>query len=310
MLRKVVKHGANTLTVSLPSKWAKKNNIKQGDEINIEIKGNQLILAKSFQQSSEILDVDLTETNVMLPRIIASLYKCGYERVNIKYGTHEELEAIEDTIYRYCHVYEIIDIRKNIVHIKAISQLDPSHFRSIFKTAVQSSLTIARETLEAIKSKNYDELSNLISKDKIVDRYTAYGTRILNKGHNLNYRLIGPLYFVFEEIEISTDILKIISRELIKNRIVLSKPIMEFFEDVIELMELLFDIFLNFSLGKVKRLGLLETNIRKKISELCETQKKNIKVLAYLINLFQNVFEMKSAVMTLHFGDDVFEKEN
>ena len=35
MKRKVVKHGTSTLTVSLPSLWAKEYGLKPGDELRI-----------------------------------------------------------------------------------------------------------------------------------------------------------------------------------------------------------------------------------------------------------------------------------
>ena len=44
MKRKIVKHGNSTLTVSLPSKWAKNNSLKQGDEIDVIENGKELIL--------------------------------------------------------------------------------------------------------------------------------------------------------------------------------------------------------------------------------------------------------------------------
>ena len=47
MKRKVVKQGAATLTISLPSKWTKKFELKNGDEINLNEKGDALIVTNS-----------------------------------------------------------------------------------------------------------------------------------------------------------------------------------------------------------------------------------------------------------------------
>jgi phosphate uptake regulator len=59
MKRKIVKHGQSTLTVSIPSKWAKNNNLHNGDLINIEASKDKLILSKEDKYFEEI-EIDLT----------------------------------------------------------------------------------------------------------------------------------------------------------------------------------------------------------------------------------------------------------
>ena len=46
MKRKVNRVGQNTLTVSLPSKWVKENDVKQGDELEIIEEHNKILLSK------------------------------------------------------------------------------------------------------------------------------------------------------------------------------------------------------------------------------------------------------------------------
>ena len=49
MKRKIVQHGQSTLTLSLPSKWVKKNNIKKGQllDVNVSEKGLLISLDKA-----------------------------------------------------------------------------------------------------------------------------------------------------------------------------------------------------------------------------------------------------------------------
>ncbi|MBW2987388.1 AbrB/MazE/SpoVT family DNA-binding domain-containing protein, partial [Candidatus Woesearchaeota archaeon] len=44
MKRKVVKQGSATLTVSLPTSWTKKYNIKPGDEIEMEVQDKAILI--------------------------------------------------------------------------------------------------------------------------------------------------------------------------------------------------------------------------------------------------------------------------
>ncbi|MFC1723694.1 AbrB/MazE/SpoVT family DNA-binding domain-containing protein, partial [Nanoarchaeota archaeon] len=47
MRRKAIKLATNTLVISLPSKWAQRNNIIKGSELELDEKGSYLILKKS-----------------------------------------------------------------------------------------------------------------------------------------------------------------------------------------------------------------------------------------------------------------------
>ena len=58
MKRKIIKQGHNTLTVTLPSDWVKKLNLKSGDEIDVLENENSLIL-NGFEKNKEKIKGDL-----------------------------------------------------------------------------------------------------------------------------------------------------------------------------------------------------------------------------------------------------------
>ncbi len=302
MKRKINRVGQNTLTVSLPTKWAQKHGLKQGDEVEVEEEGSSIIIGTAHKPQKLDITIDLSDAGVMLNRTIAAIYKAGYDRANISYKTPSELEVIQNTVYRACHVYEIMNIKKNVVEIKSISELNHLDFNSVFRKMAHAILTISQETYEAAKNQNYEELSVIILKDKVVDRHADFCRRVINKNHELDYERIGPLYVIAEQTEIAADIFKIISKELIKNRIKLSPAMLHLFSEVHMIMEQLYDMIHDFNIDKIRKIGHQEVKLREEIDELCKTQKKDIKVLAYLINMFETLFEMKSAVITLHIG--------
>ena len=57
MIRKVIKQGHNTLTVTLPSKWVKSRDIKPGDDINIKEKDNGLLITSEKCLESNKSDI-------------------------------------------------------------------------------------------------------------------------------------------------------------------------------------------------------------------------------------------------------------
>ena len=55
MKRRIIKQGHNTLTITLPSKWAKKFNINPGDEVELIEQGKDLKIAtEKTQQLNEL----------------------------------------------------------------------------------------------------------------------------------------------------------------------------------------------------------------------------------------------------------------
>jgi len=62
MKRKLVKQGGTALTVSLPAKWAKKYDLKAGDEIDLVEEGNKK-LEKTWQKISK-LNTSLDKLNI------------------------------------------------------------------------------------------------------------------------------------------------------------------------------------------------------------------------------------------------------
>ncbi len=303
MKRKVNKIGPSTLMVSLPSKWAKGQGIKAGDEIELTEEESRVIISKETVPKKLEINIDLSDSGVMLNRTIAAIYKSGFDYARITYNTPQELEVIQNTVYRSCHVYEIMNVKENVVEIKAISELDQNQFKQVLRKMAQAFITIAKESYDAVKARDYKNLENLPLKDQTVDRHTDFCRRVINRGGQTGYKLTAPLYVIVEETEIAADIFKTIIKDIIKNNSILRQELLQLFQDIIVMIERLYDLLFDFNIQKVKSFGTLEVKIRKEIEKLCSAGGSNILVLAYLINLFETVFEMKSALLTMHLAE-------
>jgi len=305
MKRKIVKHGPSSLTISLPAKWVKKQHITAGDELELEEEGSSLrILSKPKIPKELEINLDLSDSGVMLSRAIVAIYKAGFDKANITYNATKELETIQNTIDRSCHAFEIMNIKKHVVEIKAISQLDHSEFNNILRKSAHAIEIISQEVLDTMKSEDYDSLPELILKDRLVDRHTDFCRRLLNQGYDVRPKKKGPLYTIIEQTEIGSDIFKIISRELIKTKKKPSNQIITLFESINKLIMKMYNTFFDFDIMKMKEIGTIEINIRKQIDLICNSTKKDIKLLAYLINLFETIFELKSAILTYHLSEN------
>lgn len=299
MKRKVNLVGQNTLTVSLPSNWVKKNNISKGNELNVDEEKNSIILRTSRKKEYSEIDIDLTNLKSMLNRTICAIYKAGFRNVKLRYSTDKELEIIENTLDRTCHVFEIMDIKKGTVDVETISSLDPKDFNTVFRKMGFAILDIADETLNAIKKKDFEHSASIISKDRIVDRHTDFCRRILNAGHQVDYDRPFPLYVIAEQTEILADIYKSLNQEISSKKIVLEKDLIKLLEEINSLVKIFYDVLYNFEFPKIVSLGEKEVFIRKEIDKISNKKRNDSKVLGILINIFETAFEMKSALLTL-----------
>ena len=60
MKRKIIKQGHNTLTITLPNKWAQRLNLKAGDEVDLVEKENS-ILINSEEKAKEKMQLLISQ---------------------------------------------------------------------------------------------------------------------------------------------------------------------------------------------------------------------------------------------------------
>jgi phosphate uptake regulator len=106
MKRKVNRVGQNTLTVSLPNKWAKKQGIKVGDEIEVKEDGNIISITTQGQKSygrKVILNVDVFNKH-MINRHFHEFYRQGIDEISIhfsKFKLHDHKRSTDIEIEKY-----------------------------------------------------------------------------------------------------------------------------------------------------------------------------------------------------------------
>jgi phosphate uptake regulator len=303
MKRKVNRVGQNTLTVSIPNKWARKMGINPGDEVDVEELKSSLLIGATPKKPELSVEIDISGFGCMINRAVCAIYKSGFHHARIKYTTAEELKTVQDTIDRTCHTYEVMGIKDNKIEIRNISELDYNNFDNILKKSGFAALEMAKDTLEGIKKNDYELLESVVIKDKIVDRHTDFTRRIINMNYPIMHEKIGPLYVICEQTEILADIFKVMSKEVINKSTKVADDLILILFDIVKMIDLLYKIVSNLKLEYLKELGILEQRIKKKIDIVCSKSRNDCKIICHLNNIFETCFEMKSAIMTMKFGD-------
>jgi len=299
MKRKINRVGTSTLTVSLPAKWAKMVNLGPGDEIELHEQGHNLIISKDFKPEIMSNFVDVSGHSTMIHRIIAAIYKAGYDETTIKYGDSKELQIIQDRIERNLTGFDAVDYKDDKIIIKSISELNPDQFESMFKRSFFSLQDSAHDCVKALKNNDYDLLKNIVIRDKNIDRTTDFCRRLLNKGIKDNFKKPLTMYYIIEEIEIIGDMYKDLSQYVVDKHIKVNKSFIELLEEINSFSDLFINMIFKFDFEKMKEFGKERVRLNNKIDDLFDRlDKKDMRVFFYIVQIFNATFEMKSALIT------------
>ena len=122
MRRKVIQIANSTQLVSLPRKWALEHGIKKGDELDVEVQGNKIMINSGLSKPvSKNIELDFAGLAPLLKRALHALYKVGYDSVLLHYNNPELIKAIQINLRDETLGYEVIEQKSNSCIIKTVA---------------------------------------------------------------------------------------------------------------------------------------------------------------------------------------------
>ncbi|MFW5847235.1 MAG: AbrB/MazE/SpoVT family DNA-binding domain-containing protein [Nanoarchaeota archaeon] len=294
MKRKIIKQGHNTLTITLPSDWVRKFNLKSGNEIDLIEKDNGLFISTEKKNEKKRTEFDISEMDIpTIWKYFMAVYREGYDEVyvkfspslkinspykffslhklDIKYGreTKKEtgLEFLHSLVNRFIG-FEIADYGKNFVLIKEMGELTTKEFDNSLRRIFFLIQQMCEETNEALISGNPKILSHIHDVDVNLDKFHDYCIRILNKLGNKETKKISILFSILYLLELVGDEFKNISHHLLYDfsHKFNFKNIQPIADSVKEQLNFIYEIYYKFDFKKIK-----------KISEMDKTRYFNVK---------------------------------
>jgi len=214
MKRKVVKQGQSTLMVSLPSKWVKKQGVKQGDEIELNEDGPQITLSrKEIKINEKKIELDISKFNkFMLSRYLEVLYITNYQKITLIYTKdkiynqkiHKE-EGIREVINKLSNRFigmEIVSQTNNMTELRCFIIGDSKDTNQIEKRVFFLIKEAFDECLASLESKEkYKEFYKTVydTHDNIT-KFLIYYLRILDQSESseLEKKMYFSLYWLVD----------------------------------------------------------------------------------------------------------------
>jgi len=285
MKRKIIKQGHNTLTITLPSEWVKKLNLKAGDEIDLNQDSGALII--NGKQNSEFKQTEINIAGLSIPmlwRFFQSAYREGYDEIKLIYDVNKKnyqnaydfyatqfeytsmgekprkkraLDMIQGLVDRFVGM-EIIDHGEGYCVIREMGDVTSKQFDSSLRRIFLLLEDLFDKTISLIEQNKVGDMGickAIHTMDTNIDRFIDYCCRINNKIHDSSFvrnkQIIFSTLFL---LELLGDEFKYIGRHLAKSKENVDE-VLSFAEKIREHFEMYYHLFYKFDIDGVIKFG-------------------------------------------------------
>ncbi len=208
MKRRVIQIAGSTQLVSLPRKWAIKQGIQKGDEIDVVEDGDKIVISTNKVLEVKKVQLDVKKIDNLLIRMLSAYYKAGYDEVELRFNGTFPTERIADELKKHMPGFEILDQTKSHCLIKSISEEHVVEFEASLRRVFLITITMAKNMLETLKNPKENDPKQFLVLEQTNNRFTNFCERLLNKHGLDSYKNSNLIYTIVWELEKVADELK------------------------------------------------------------------------------------------------------
>jgi phosphate uptake regulator len=313
MIRKVIKQGHNTLTITLPSKWIEQQGIKAGDEIEITERDNSLLINRGGSvKEQKRLKLDLRGLNYrIIEGHLVIAYKSGYDEIEVLFGDTKTFKLIQTIIMTRLAGYEIIEQYTGSCLVKNISNLIESEFSTMLRRNFLILLSIMRNSYEKIKEGNYESLGELQTLTETSDKFYSFCHRLIITNKVTSGAPAYFYYIILWVIDKISDLYRDMSVILMsqkKSKTPIPAKTMQAFERVNGLIETYQAVFYKYNLDAIVELSENQEKLVNEIRPMLKTGNDAERViLEHLLFITKRVDDLISSCIGLHMNGNSAE---
>tara|TARA_Y100000310_G_C20699129_1_gene828028 strand:+ start:80 stop:991 length:912 start_codon:yes stop_codon:yes gene_type:complete len=294
MKRKVIQLAHRTLVVSLPSPWAKKYNIKKGDELEVDESEKNITYSTTGLKEEGIINLNLNGSAEFMKRRIGVAYKKGFDEVHINFEDDKTINLIQEEIKKLVG-FEITHHSNKNCTIKNIADTLESEFDTMLRRIFVMLLEFSEESLNTIKQKDFNKLEQLKLAEETNDKFTDLCKRIINKkgyhkskNANFMYCILWNLEKIADQYENICNLL-----EHKPNSFSLKKETLDLFQDVNVFLRNFYELFYKFSEEEGNKLTRMKNNLNSNSNKLLlKASKEDLQIIYYLKNTIGLIYDL------------------
>lgn len=284
MKRTLTKTGTSLVT-TMPSAWIRKYGLQKGDNINLEIDGNRLIITteKTAPPEEEKVTIKQEDCKPYEERVLGKLYTAGYNLVELNISDKSRIEEVKTRIATHELGFEPLEeTNKRIIFTSVVTEQE-DQYQKFERKAFLTGLETAKLTLQALQENStakFEEAENLETTNT---KSCNYCERYLNKKGKRNYAFTYVIIWALEKI---ADEYKYLSQYAKNNKVKASKTTTEYCKEVNQLFRQLYEIYYKFDIKHYTKLAVKKTELLKKGYKLLNTTpQKETPIIMHLMNI-------------------------
>lgn len=307
MKRKLVKQGAATLMVSIPSKWLKENNLRKGDEVIIDENESRLVLRKGdAKKTKKKITLNITEENKEdIWWILSLVYRRGFDIITLNNVDNNLLSKIKQIAKDLLLGFEITERADEKCRLENISE--PTQEK--YSTLLRRSFLIIKETqnmiMEDFQSGIFSRLDEITDLKNQQDKFILFCRRILHREKCENHPMLKweLLSFLVHIQHENYYLYKYCSENNVKsskNLVLITKEMQDYFN-------LFYDSYFKKDISLIHNIQNLKKKFQYgKCHELIQRSKgKNSVVYSYIRSIFRRIQVATSPVMAEILEDSI-----
>jgi phosphate uptake regulator len=287
--RKIIKQGNNTLTITLPAKWAQSFGLQPGNEIELLEQGNSLLLVAGSNNQKNRIELDISNLpNPIIWRYLLSAYRSGFDEIVVSgIGTSERnlfsdlaatatafsgteslnsstkslskeplnafhmspLDVVNVCVNRLVGM-EIIDQKEGYCTIKDLGEVNSKEFDNALKR-IFLLLRNESDTISKAFQGKASGLKTIHMMDTNLDRFEDFCFRVLNKKGFSVPAKTPTIYSTIFTLEMVGDEFKKIALHMLEFQETHSKMLKELFLVQEKQLQRFLDLFYKFEKKKV-----------------------------------------------------------
>ena len=300
MKRKLIKHGESSLTISLPRSFVRDNNLKKGQEIEVIESEKGLFISPEKSKEHKSVSIDISNQLEVIRKILGATYKSGYDELNIKFSSFEEIKEIKQVLQSQFAGYEIIKQDKNNIIIKKISEDDFEQFDNVLRRFFIIINEMGSDIKEALEKDDFQWLKSISLIKYESDRLADYCRRAINLKFKSNYKRLGPLYTIIEQIEKVSDNYQELCNYVSENKIKLSERTKTMINKQVEFQNLFYSLFFKFDISRMNELKKEKDKLQNEIKLVIKkTTEKEVYVLIIIDRILNIIYSLNGPLMAV-----------
>ena len=273
-----MKVAESSALISLPYKWVKQHNIQKGDELEVEEKGNSIIIRTDSFHSDKEVEVDISEldrTTIMY--VIRSFYRLGYDSVKLIFKdptTIYQRKGKDISVISVIHTeinrligYEIMQEKENFCIIKDLQGTSDKDFEQVLRRIFLLLQDTVEEFIDGAKKNKKPMLESIENRHDTITKFVSHCLRLLSK-RGKDIGKTANNYHIIASLDRITDIIKYSARDLIESNIKISKETADIFNLTKENLLEFYEIYYKYNNEKIQNINERRYKAEKKLKAL------------------------------------------